>query len=35
MAKRQELSLQDKIEVLDKVKKQPPNASQMELAEIF
>ena len=35
MAKRQELSLQEKIEVLDKVKKQPPNSSQMELAEIF
>ena len=35
MAKRQELSLQEKIEVLDKVKKQPPNSSQRELAEIF
>ena len=32
MAKRQELSLQEKIEVLDKVKKQPPNSSQRELA---
>ena len=35
MAKRQELSLQEKIEVLDKVKKQPLNSSQRELAEIF
>ena len=35
MAKRQELSLQEMIEVLDKVKKQPPNSSQRELAEIF
>ena len=35
MAKRQELSLQEKIEVLDKVRKQPPNSSQRELAEIF
>ena len=35
MAKRQELSLQEQIEVLDKVKKQPPNSSQRELAEIF
>ena len=35
MAKRQELSLQEKIEVLDKVKKQPSNSSQRELAEIF
>ena len=35
MAKRQELSLQEKIEVLDKVKKQPPNSSQRELAEIL
>ena len=35
MAKRQELSLQEKIEVLDKVKKQPPNSSQRELAGIF
>ena len=35
MAKRQELSLQEKIEVLDQVKKQPPNSSQRELAEIF
>ena len=35
MAKRQELSLQEQIEVLDKVKKQPPNSSQRELADIF
>ena len=35
MAKKQELSLQEEIEVLDKVKKQPPNSSQRELAEIF
>ena len=35
MAKRQELSLQEKIEVLDKVKKQPPNSSQRKHAEIF
>ena len=35
MAKTEELSLQEKIEVLDKVKKQPPNSSQRELAEIF
>ena len=36
MAKRPELSLQEKIEVLDKVKKkQPPNSSQRKLAEIF
>ena len=35
MAKRQEHSLQEKIEVLDKVKKQPPNLSQRELDEIF
>ncbi len=35
MAKRQELSLQEKIEVLDKVKKQPPYSSQRELAEIL
>ena len=35
MAKREELSLQEEIEVLDKVKKQPPNSSQRELAEIF
>ena len=35
MAKRQELSLQEKIEVLDKLKKQPPNSSQKELSEIF
>ena len=34
MAKRQELSLQEKIEVLGKVKKQPPNSSQ-RLADIF
>ena len=34
MAKRQ-LSLQEKIEVLDKVKKQPPNSSRRELAEMF
>ena len=35
MAKIQELSLQEKIEVLDKVKKQPFNSSQRELADIF
>ena len=35
MAKTQELSLQEKIEVFDKVKNQPPNSSQRELAEIF
>ena len=35
MAKRRELSLQEKIEVLDKVKKKPPYSSQRELAEIF
>ena len=35
MAKRQELSLQEKIEVLDIIKKQPPNSSQTELAEIL
>ena len=35
LVKRQELSLQKKIEVLDKVKKQPPNSSQRELAAIF
>ena len=35
MAKRQELSLQEEIEVLDKVKKQPPNSIQRELAAIF
>ena len=34
MAKRQELCLLEKIEVLDKVKIQPPNSSQ-RLAEIF
>ena len=36
MAKRQELSLQETIEVLDKVKKKKlTNSSQRELAEIF
>ena len=35
MAKSQELSLQETIEVLDKVKKQLPNSSQRELAEII
>ena len=34
MAKRNELSLQEKIEMLDKVKKQP-HSSQRELAELF
>ena len=34
IAKRHELSLQEKIEVLDKVKKQP-HSSQRELAELF
>jgi DNA-binding IclR family transcriptional regulator len=34
MAKRHELSLQEKIEVLDEVKKQP-HSSQRELAELF
>ena len=35
MAKRQELSLKEKIEVLDKIKKQSPNSSQREFAEVF
>ena len=34
-AKRQELSLQEKIEVLDQLKKKPPNSGQRELAEIL
>ena len=35
MAKRPELSLQEKIECRTKSKKQPPNSSKRELAEIF
>ena len=35
MAQRQERSLQEKIEVLDKVKTTTSNSSQRELAEIF